>query len=605
MTSEFNLLLAMFYLLGAALITVPIAKRLGLGSVLGYLMAGIVIGPWGFGAIDDPSAILHFSEFGVVLLLFLIGLELRPALLRELRVLILGVGWLQVALTTLALFAIGVALALPWQDALVIAMGLALSSTAIALKSLEENNLLPTQMGKASFAILLFQDLAVIPMLAILPWLTPSTTASGSLNWMLAGQAVIAIVVVVGMGPWVIRPLLKLMAATGLREIFTAFSLALLIGVALLMEQVGLSMALGTFLVGVLLAESEYRHALEADIRPLKGLLMGLFFIAVGMSVNFALLLAEPLLMVGLVLGLLAVKIAVLWGLAWKAQLAPSQRLAFAFLLSQGGEFAFVLFTAAVAAQALTSILAERMILVVTLSMLMTPVLAWLERRFIAPRFQRVNPPPPTQIEESPEGAVMIAGFGRFGQVVGRFLHAHQIATILLDHDPDHIAFTQRLGFKVFFGDATRLDLLQAAGADKCRALVIALDDKAAALKLADMARSQFPHLPILVRAWDLPHLFQFQDLGIDNIRRETFDSALALAEDTLRELGYSAILARRSARLFRKHEAMSIQQIYQARKESPERGIEVAISAREEIERLLALDEDHPLLEEDSTVWQ
>lgn len=199
----------------------------------------------------------------------------------------------------------------------------------------------------------------------------------------------------------------------------------------------------------------------------------------------------------------------------------------------------------------------------------------------------------------------MIAGFGRFGQVVGRFLHAHQIATILLDHDPDHIAFTQRLGFKVFFGDATRLDLLQAAGADKCRALVIALDDKAAALKLADMARSQFPHLPILVRAWDLPHLFQFQDLGIDNIRRETFDSALALAEDTLRELGYSAILARRSARLFRKHEAMSIQQIYQARKESPERGIEVAISAREEIERLLALDEDHPLLEEDSTVWQ
>nr|VFJ94039.1 MAG: glutathione-regulated potassium-efflux system ancillary protein KefC [Candidatus Kentron sp. LFY]VFJ97325.1 MAG: glutathione-regulated potassium-efflux system ancillary protein KefC [Candidatus Kentron sp. LFY] len=584
------------YFLGAAVIMVPIAKYLGLGSVLGYLAAGILIGPSGLRVIDEPEVILHFAEFGVVLLLFIIGLELNPRMLWSMRRSILGIGGAQVFFSALLLCGFAWLLGLDWRTSLIAGMGLALSSTAIALKALEEKNLLPTPAGQSAFSVLLFQDIAVIPMLAILPMLAMTSMETVETGWLAVVEALAAVAVIVFIGPHILRPILRIMARARLREVFTAFALFLVIGVALLMKEVGLSMALGTFLVGVLLAESEYRHALEADIEPMKGLLMGLFFVAVGMSVDFGLLVEEPIIILGVTALLIITKASVLLALAWFDKLPKGQISLFTFLLAQGGEFAFVLFTAGVALHAMDPDIAHRLILIVTLSMLMNPLLLFIDERWIAPSFQRVSAPEYDEME-SQHNPVIIAGFGRFGQVIGRLLHAHRIPLTLLDHDIDQIDYVRKLQYKICFGDATRLDLLHAAGANDARILVIALDSSSACSKLIEVARTHFPHLKIIARAKDLPQLFEYQGLGAISSHREAFDTALTMGEEVLRELGYPAFEVHRAGKRFRHHDTESLREIYAESKKSPELGISAAIHAREALEKLFAEDSD-PLQE-------
>nr|VFJ78655.1 MAG: Kef-type potassium/proton antiporter, CPA2 family [Candidatus Kentron sp. FW] len=588
------------YFLGAAVIMVPLAKRLGLGSVLGYLAAGILIGPSGLMLIDEPEVILHFAEFGVVLLLFIIGLELNPHVLWSMRRSILGIGGGQVLLSAVVLYGFAWVFGLDWRTSLIAGMGLALSSTAIALKALEEKNLMPTPAGQAGFSVLLFQDIAVLPMLAILPMLAVSPVESVDTGWLAVVEALAAIALIVFIGPHLLRPILRIMARVGLREVFTAFSLFLVISIALLMKEVGLSMALGTFLVGVLLAESEYRHALEADIEPLKGLLMGLFFLAVGMSVNFDLLVEEPITILGITALLILAKALVLLILAWFDKLPKGQISLFIFLLAQGGEFAFVLFTAAVALHAMDTEIAARLILIVTLSMLINPLLLFIEERWIAPRFHRVSTPEYDAMENQ-HNPVIIAGFGRFGQVIGRLLHAHRIPLTLLDHDIDQIEYVRKLQYKIFFGDSTRLDLLRAAGADDAKILVIALDDSVACSKLIEVTRTHFPHIKIIARARDLPQLFEYHELGAVSTHREAFDTALSMGEEVLRELGYPAFEVHRAGKRFRQYDLESLRQIYTASKESPELGIDEAIRARETLEKLFTEDSD-PLRAQDES---
>nr|VFK44278.1 MAG: glutathione-regulated potassium-efflux system ancillary protein KefC [Candidatus Kentron sp. SD]VFK49403.1 MAG: glutathione-regulated potassium-efflux system ancillary protein KefC [Candidatus Kentron sp. SD]VFK80888.1 MAG: glutathione-regulated potassium-efflux system ancillary protein KefC [Candidatus Kentron sp. SD] len=590
------------YFLGAAVIMVPLAKYLGLGSVLGYLAAGILIGPSGLGVIDEPEVILHFAEFGVVLLLFIIGLELNPRILWSMRRSILGIGGAQVFFSALLLCGLAWFLGFDWRTSLIAGMGLALSSTAIALKALEEKSLLPTPAGQAGFSVLLFQDIAVLPMLAILPMLAVSAVETAKTGWLPVVEAIAAIGLIVFIGPHILRPILRVMARAGLREVFTAFSLFLVIGVALLMKEVGLSMALGTFLVGVLLAESEYRHALEADIEPMKGLLMGLFFLAVGMSVDFDLLVKEPVAILGLTALLVIVKGLVLLTLARFDKLPKSQISLFIFLLAQGGEFAFVLFTSAVALRAMEPDIAHHLILIVTLSMLLNPLLLFIEERWIAPHFHRVSTPEYDEIETQ-QNPVIIAGFGRFGQVIGRLLHAHRIPLTLLDQDIDQIDYVRKLEYKIFFGDATRLDLLHAAGAKDASILVISLDNSLACSKLIEVARTHFPHLKIIARAKDLPQLFEYQGLGAISTHREAFDTALTMGEEVLRELGYPAFDVHRAGKRFRKHDTESLREIYAQSKKSPELGISAAIQARESLEKLFAEDSE-PLRSPQDESW-
>ncbi|HSO79269.1 MAG TPA: glutathione-regulated potassium-efflux system protein KefC, partial [Chromatiaceae bacterium] len=552
---EHSLLYGAILYLAAAVVTVPLFKRLGLGSVLGYLVAGVTIGPWGLGLISDVELILQVSEFGVVLLLFLIGLELNPRRLWEMRRPILGLGGAQVVATAIALTALGLLSGLDWRSALVAGMGLALSSTAIALQVLTERNLLPTPGGNAGFSVLLFQDIAVIPMLAVLPLLAPALAGSSlegtGGGWLdvLARLGVIGAIAVGG--HYLLRPILRVIAATGLREIFTAFALLLVIGTAALMETVHLSMALGAFLAGVLLADSEYRHALESDIEPFKGLLLGLFFIAVGMSIDFGLLLDSPFLVLALVVGLVAVKGLILYGLAAMYPLPGPQRGFFALVLSQGGEFAFVLFGAALGLQCLSAELCGLLIGVVALSMMTTPLLLGAYEVLVQPRLSGPAQPPPMETIESRDHTVIVAGFGRVGQVVARLLTANGIETTILDHDPEHIETIRRFGFKVFYGDAARLDLLRAAGADRARLLVLAIDDRAQALKIVDLVHEHFPNLRILARAWDVAHLLQLQAKRVTQVEREAFEGALRLGESALGRLGFGAWAAKQAANRF------------------------------------------------------
>lgn len=559
--SEQSLLVQVFVYLLAAVVAVPLSKRFGLGSVLGYLIAGVAIGPWGLGLIRHVEDILHFAEFGVVLLLFLIGLELNPKRLWAMRVPILGMGGAQVGITALLIAAVAMLLGVELEMALVIGMGLSLSSTAMVLQILQEKNLLQTPAGRSGFSILLFQDIAVIPMLAIIP-LLGTRVAETPTDWTEFVKTIAAILVIVLGGRYLIRPVLRVIASAGPREIFTAFSLLLVIGIALLMNAVGLSMALGSFLAGVLLAESEYRHALETDIEPFKGLLLGLFFIAVGMSVNFGIFLEQPILVFSLVLGLLALKAIILLGLARAFRLPTSQHAMFAFVLSQGGEFAFVLFSFALSAGVLDSQLTELLIGVVAVSMMTTPLLMIVNERFIEPRFATRETRPADVIED--EGhPVIIAGFGRFGQIVGRLLHANGIDATILDHDPAHIEMIRKFDFKVFYGDAARLDLLESAGAEHARLLIVAVDDREAVNRIVEMARMQFPNLTILTRAWDLVHNCELLRLGVQEVERETFEGALKLGEQALKRLGMGAWKAKQATNVFRAHDEQLSDEIY------------------------------------------
>jgi glutathione-regulated potassium-efflux system ancillary protein KefC len=547
---------ALIYL-AAAVICVPIAARLGLGSVIGYLLAGAAIGPWGLKLVGDVHETLQLAEFGVVLLLFVIGLELEPRRLIEMRKEVFGGGLLQVTLCGLALAAGLLAFGLSWQAAWVAGSALALSSTAIAVQTMTERNEIATPMGRTAFGILLFQDVAAIPLLAVVPLLGPMAEAADETGWSRFGIAFAAVAGVIVIGRYLTRPVLRLIARVDVREVFTAFTLLLVIGIAQLMTLAGLSMALGAFLAGVLLAGSEYRHALEADIEPFKGLLLGLFFIAVGMSVDFGLLGTRPGTVALLVGAFLAVKLAMLWVVARAMGVVPRQRALFAILISQGGEFGFVVFASARGAGILTREWEALLTVSVALSMAATPLLLLAYDKLQAMRECKEARKDDAIDMEAP---VIIAGFGRFGQIVGRMLFANGIRAVVLDHDPEQIEVLRRFGFRIFYGDATRIDLLEAAGAKRARLLVNAIDDIEASLKLVDRVREHFPGLAIVARARNVTHYRELRERGVEVAERETFESALKVGRSALEALGVDRFRAREMAETFRRNNVATLE---------------------------------------------
>ncbi len=540
--------------LGAAVLVVPLSKALGLGAIIGYLAAGIAIGPWGLGLVSSVEEVLHFAEFGVVLMLFLVGLELEPARLWNLRRPIFGWGTAQVMACAAVLFAVGYLAGANWRVALVAALGLALSSTAIALQVFGERNLLRTASGQAGFSILLFQDVAAIPILALLPLLAVGDAHEPISSAQRAFEAAKIVGVIAGIvlgGRLLLRPLLRWIARSNTPEIFTATALLLVVAIAALMQLVGLSMALGAFLAGVLLAESEYRRELETDIEPFKGLLLGLFFIAVGMSIDFGVLMAQPGLMALVVVGFLALKFVVIYALAKAMGVPYQQRPVFTLLLAQGGEFAFVVFQAA-GPNVLPAGVASFLIGAVALSMLISPLLLVLIDKFVLPRYSRSSGPAMEEISEQQEPKVLICGFGRYGQIIGRLVSAQGIQVTVLDHDPDTVAGLREFGFRVFYGDATRLDVLRTAGAATALAVVVAVDDVEQSLEIVDVVREHFPQARLVARARNVSHLYQLQDRKVDFIERELFESSLRSARSVLEVLGWPAHEARESAMLFR-----------------------------------------------------
>ena len=584
MSGTFTLTHAIIYL-GAAVVCVPIASRLKLGSVLGYLAAGCAIGPYGLRLVGDHEATLHFAEIGVVLMLFLIGLELDPKKLWTMRRPVFGGGGLQLLACASVTIPVLLALSLRWQAALVTGIALALSSTAVSMQTMAEKNLLKTPVGQASFSVLLFQDIAAIPLLAVVP-LLGNGSGEVSSGWLGAAEAFGAISAVVVIGRFLTRPLLRVVAGTGLREVFTAFTLLLVLGIAVLMAQAGISMALGAFLAGVLLASSEYRHALETDIEPFKGLLMGLFFIAVGMSIDFGLLAARPLQVVALVLGYQVLKGLMLRVVAGVVGVTRKSRWLFAALLAQGGEFAFVVFGVARMGGVLPGDWDALLTLTVALSMALTPLMLMLERHFMRPA-----PDEREQDHVEGEGArVIIAGFGRFGQIVGRLLFASGVKATVLDHDPENIEVIRRFDFRVYYGDATRLDLLEAAGAADAVVLVNAIDDPSTSLRLVDAVQEHFPRLTVVARARNVGHYHALRSRGIEVVERETFESALRVGQRTLTVLGVGPYEARERADRFRRQNASSLESILPHWHDEKLR-LQMARTARQQLEEQMQLD--------------
>ncbi|NYH97237.1 glutathione-regulated potassium-efflux system protein KefC [Cupriavidus plantarum] len=592
--NQHDFLIALLVFLVAAVVAVPLARRFGLGAVLGYLIAGAAIGPHALRLVTNVESILHFSEFGVVMMLFVIGLELEPKKLRALKQTIFRYGSMQLAACALALGGIAALLGASWQVALVAGLGLALSSTAIAFATLAERNLMSTPAGAASFGILLFQDIAAIPMIALLPLLAIDASDAlhhtGAPHWQTAAKAVAVMGAVVVGGRYLVRPALRFIARTDMREMFTAFALLLVIGIALMMDAVGLSMALGTFVAGVLLADSEYRHALEADIEPFKGLLLGLFFMAVGMSIDFGIFAQSPLQVTGLVLGFVLVKTAVLMLLARRFAIARGQRMLFALLISQGGEFAFVVFSVAGGAGLLPERTEALLVLMVALSMVATPLLLLLFDRFVAPGLNASGRP--DDVIPPQHDPVIIAGFGRFGQIIGRLLYAQGIGVTVLDHDPDQIEFLREFGFNVYYGDATRVDLLEAAGAGRAKILVVALDGMEDSLALIDRVRERWPDLKIYARARHVSHVYQLKDRGVETWERELFEGSLMMGRRVLEGLGFDPSDARNVALRFRRHNKAAIDRFYPHYTDQ-KKLVSLARQARDELEEMFRQDRE------------
>jgi len=538
--------------LAAAVVCVPVARWLGLGSVLGYLIAGIAIGPWGFGFVEDVESILHFSEFGVVLMLFVIGLELDTKRLLAMRSAVFGGGVLQLALSGAALAAGGVALGFSWQAALVAGLALALSSTAIAVQTMNERNLAPTPTGRSAFAILLFQDVAAIPLLAAIPFLAEGHLPHGASAWREGAKAAAAIAGVLVIGRYLTRPALQLVARSNIREVFTAFALLLVIGISQLMNMAGVSMALGAFLAGVLLASSEYKHALETDIEPFKGLLLGLFFISVGMTMDFGLIAASPGAIVALLVGITVLKLVTLLIVARAMGVARRQRWVFAALLAQGGEFAFVVFSAAQGAGMMPDRWSGLLTMAVALSMAATPLLMYINDKLIARSASREERE--ADAIDPDDSPIIICGFGRFGQIVGRLLFANGMRAVVLDHDPEQIDTLRKFGYRVYYGDATRLDLLRAAGAADAKLLVNAIDDVGDSLALTDRVRENFPNLTMVARARNVSHYVELKSRGVTIVERETFEAALRMGRQVLERLGIDRFRAKEMADVFRRH---------------------------------------------------
>jgi len=597
--SNENFFFHAFIYLAAAVLTVPISKRLGLGSVLGYLIAGVIIGPFGLRLVgQEGQDVMRFAEFGVVMMLFLVGLQLQPELLWRLRVPILGLGGLQMVANVILLSGIGIAFGLSWQAALAIALILPLSSTAIGVQTLTERGLMKTEGGQSAFSVLLFQAVAVIPILALLPLLTTSPAAASAVttNSSLAGWQQTLLVmgtvggIIVG-GRFLMRPVFRFIAATRLREIFTATALLLVIAITLVMQVVGLSPALGTFVAGVVLAESEYRHELVSTVEPFQSLLLGLFFLSVGASINFNLVFGQPMLILGLIVGVSILKSGVLIGLAKGFRMDLSQSILFAFALVQGDEFAFVLFSFATQTNVLPEQLAGILIAVVALSMLMSPLFMIAYDRVIQPRLiTQAEERDADEIDDN-ENAVIIAGFGRFGQIVGRLLLANGYSITVLEHNSAQIELLRRFGWKVFYGDASRIDLLYAAGAAQAKLMVVAIDDSEQILEIVDLTRKYFPHLKILARAVDRRHSYELIRRGVDVIQRETFESALSIGVEALKLLGVRSYTAHRAAQTFRHHDEEALYDM------AAMEGDDTALMARsrqlsQDLEQILQSDE-------------
>ena len=558
--SEF-LVQAVVYL-GAAVACVPLAKRLGMGSVLGYLTAGIVIGPFVLGFVgEEGEDIMHVAEFGVVMMLFLVGLELEPAKFWRMRRVVLGAGTAQVSLTAVALGLAASMLGLGWQGALAVGCALAMSSTAIALQSLKEKHLMGTAAGQRSFAVLLFQDIIVIPLLALLPLLAYASMED-AVSWTVAAKTVAAIVAFIAASRVIVRPALRFIAQHSSPEVFTAAALLLVVSAAVIMERLGISMSLGAFLAGLMLADSEFRHELEADIEPFKGLLLGLFFMTVGMGANLSLAREAPLLLLGLAIGFSLVKFGVVVAIAAMARLPGNEGQRLAVALAQGGEFAFVLFAAAAAVGVVDAGTRELFVIVVTISMVLaSPVMALHERllamwtaRRVAAEYDRIDAPP---------APVIIAGYGRFGQIVSRVLRMCDVPFTALEASYAQVDFVRRFGSRIYFGDASRIELLHAAKAGEAVLFVLAIDDVEASVKTAAVVRRHFPHLEILARARNRVHYFRLRDLGVRAIYRDTFPASLNVAHLALLRLGLGVAAAQRAVALFSEHDEAQLEAQY------------------------------------------
>lgn len=578
-------------LTGAAVVFVPLAKRAGVGSVLGYLGAGVLIGPWVLGLLTDVNNIMHIAELGVVFLLFVIGLELQLSRLWALRQPIFGYGTAQVVITAALIAMVGLLAGLRLSTAIVVGLGLSLSSTAFALQLLAERKELNTRHGRMAFSILLFQDLAAIPMIAIIPLLAAPAAgvdAAELFDPTAILKAVAIIAAIIGGGRFLLRPLFRIIARSGIQEIFTAAALLVVLGTALLMQAVGLSMALGAFLAGVLLADSEYRHELEGDIEPFRGLLLGLFFISVGMSLDLGLIARHPWLVVGLVVGLVLVKGVVLWALSWFSGQGKRCALNLALYVSQGGEFAFVLFTLAGSAAVMDRDFANLLIVVVSLSMVVTPPLLLIARQL---GFRSAaGEARPYDAIDGEAGRVIIAGFGRFGQIVARVLRMRRIPFTALEASFEQVDFVRRFGSKIYFGDASRLELLRAANAAQAEVFVLAIDDVEASIKTAQLVKRHFPHLKIYARARNRHHTYRLLDIGVERIVRETFLSSLDLAESVLGALGVRAEEAVHTVQRFREHDEALLRRQYPFHQDE-ERLIETSREAAEELERVFEQD--------------
>ncbi len=597
---------AMVYL-AAAVVFVPIAKRLGLGSVLGYLIAGVVIGPFALGFIGEEGAdLMHYAEFGVVMMLFLIGLELEPALLWRMRKSIVGLGSMQVLLTAGVTAGICLLTGMNVQQSVAMGLIMAMSSTAIVMQTLREKSLMKTEAGQSAFSVLLFQDIAVIPILALFPLLRNLTvtgaTEAHSGTWVEGQPAWVHTLMVLGsvagiilVGRVAIRPLLRIIARTGLREIFTASALLIVVGIAALMTQVGLSPALGAFLAGVVLANSEYRHELESDIDPFKGLLLGLFFIAVGAAIDFHLIAAQPWRILGWVALLMALKSVVLFLSGRLFRLSTEQNFIFSFSLSQVGEFAFVLLSFAFNEGILPQETVAFFIAVVAISMAFTPLVILLNEKLILPRVgteEKAERPADAIDEKNP---VIIAGFGHFGSTVGRFLRAAKIGATYLDLDSDRVDVLRRMGFRVFYGDASRHDLLHAAGAADAKIIVIAIDDAEKRLEMVETVKKHFPNLHILVRSSHRYDAYDLMNAGMLHVYRESVDTSLRLGVDAMTLLGYRAHTAKRLARTFLKLDEKNLKKLASIRNE--EEYINAAREYIEEIELIVQADAEGPVL--------
>jgi glutathione-regulated potassium-efflux system ancillary protein KefC/glutathione-regulated potassium-efflux system protein KefB len=579
-------------LLAAAVLAVSVFRLLNLSSILGYVAAGLAIGPWGLRLVQNTTSISHIAEFGVVLLLFIIGLELQPTRLWVMRRAVFGLGTAQVVLCSVLLAAAALTLGMPLVTASIVGFGLSLSSTPLVLQVLAERNQLKTQHGRSAFGILLFQDLAVLPALAILPLLShagsPTQSANGALWPILLKLLAVVAVVIIG-GRLLLRPALRVVARIRVSEVFTAAALLTVIATALLANVAGLSMSLGAFLAGVLLADSEFRHELEADIEPFKGLLLGLFFIVVGMSANLGLFLSHPLKLLAITVGLMLIKLLAVALIARLTNHKGMSSWRLGFTLPAGGEFAFVLFTLATQQQILDPVTADLLILAVTLSMMLGPLIL-VAQDFVTSRWLAAPAAPFDDIDER-DTPVIIAGFGRVGQIVARILRLRRIPFTALDNNQTHVDFVRKFGNKVYYGDASRLDLLRAAGAETAKIFVLAIDDVDASVRTAELIRAQFPRLKIFARVRNRQHAFALMDAGVTNIMRETYLSSLDLAATVLQALGESQASARNVVKRFRQHDEQTLQAQY-AVKEDETKFAATSREAAQQLEKLFETDE-------------